>query len=275
VTLGENTEKLLFHTDADAGERKLRWLEGDALAKRTRRLLDDAFVGVIRPYWQFHPSDISQPKRLAMAIDKPANAAQTFVRDQLSEDARTVAANPVVSDEELRRILATELHRLAAGPAIYTDQRFAEVITGHETVKQAEQTNTGEALYNVNAGLLEEMFVHHIHKARNVSVHLPWQMIFYLSAGLALGIVVSLITKPADPVKLERYYALIRTPIVAGEKVEQPCTLPKNAVTNPPRKLLPFKSIELYVPSIQMLAGFIAGWLAAAVLIGFFFWIIS
>jgi Na+/proline symporter len=105
-------------------------------------------------------------------------------------------------------------------------------------------------------------------------IYLPWQMIFYLTAGAVAGVAVSLVTRPVDEQRLERFYALVRTPIHPGEEVTEPCTLPDEATTLPPRKLLPLKSFEIYVPSAQMLAGFLAGWLAAAALIGVFLWII-
>ena len=86
---------------------------------------------------------------------------------------------------------------------------------------------------------------------------------------------LSLITRPVDDKKLETYYALTRTPVVQGEKVEEPCTFPRDAVTLPRRKLLPFNSLEINMPSGQMVAGFAAGWLGVAVLIAVFLWLIS
>ena len=106
-------------------------------------------------------------------------------------------------------------------------------------------------------------------------IYLPWQMIFYLTTGLTAGVIVSLITPPVDDKRLEHYYALIRTPVIRGEKVDEPCTFPKGAVTQPRRKLVPIKSLEINVPSGQMLAGFFAGWLGVAVLIAVFLWLIS
>ncbi|MBC8869912.1 MAG: sodium:solute symporter family protein [Planctomycetes bacterium] len=275
VVLSEGTRELLYRTNADTGEKELRRLEDDALEKRKRRLLDDSFIGVIQPYWMFEPGDIGRPDRLIARLDKPANAAQVFVRDQLSEETRLLIRNPESGEDERGRTLAAELNRIAAGPPIYTKDRFAEVVTMHGTVKQAEKDNAGEALFNVNAALLEETFIHDITRCREVSVYLPWQMIFYLSTGLALGMIFSLITKPVDPAKLERYYSLIRTPVVPGETVDQPCTIPKEAVTLPRRKMLPFKSLEVNVPSGQLVAGFLAGWAAVAALIAIFLWLIS
>ena len=106
-------------------------------------------------------------------------------------------------------------------------------------------------------------------------IYLPWQMIFYLTAGVAAGVITSLITRRVDEEKLERYYALIRTPVAPNETMDQPCTIPKEAVTQPRRKLLPFKSLEINVPSGQLVAGFLAGWAAVAVLIAIFLWLIS
>ena len=51
--------------------------------------------------------------------------------------------------------------------------------------------------------------------------------------------------------------------------------MPVEAKTLPPRKLLPFESLEIYVPRPQMLAGFFAGWVAVAALIGVVLWIIG
>ena len=42
-------------------------------------------------------------------------------------------------------------------------------------------------------------------------------MLFYLSAGLLGGVIVSLLTKPGEKEKLENFYALIRTPVQPGE----------------------------------------------------------
>lgn len=276
VELSEGTLELLYRTNADTGEKEFRQLEDDTLEKRKRRLLDDSFSGVIQPYWMFEPADIARLDRLITRLDKPANAAQVFVRDQLSDETRLLIRNPESSEEERGQAMAAELNRIAATDrAIYTKDRFSEVITMHGTIQQAEKDNTGEALFNVNAALLEETFIHDITRCREVSVYLPWQMIFYLSTGLALGVIFSLFTKPVDPAKLERYYGLIRTPVVSGETVDQPCTIPKDAVTQPRRKLLPFKSLETNVPSGQMLAGFFAGWAGVAVLIAIFLWLIS
>jgi Na+/proline symporter len=106
------------------------------------------------------------------------------------------------------------------------------------------------------------------------TIYLPWQMVFYLTAGSVAGVIASLLTPPVDEARLERYYALIRTPVVEGETVEQPCTLPDNAVTLPRRKLLPIPSLEIYVPSSRMATGFIVAWGGVALLMGVFVWLV-
>ncbi len=106
-------------------------------------------------------------------------------------------------------------------------------------------------------------------------IYMPWQMIFYLSAGTIAGIVVSLLTPSVAHERLERFYGLIRTPVVPGEQVKAACTIPVGAVTQPARKLIPVESLEIYVPKPQMIAGFLAGWVGVGLLIGIFLWLIS
>ena len=91
-------------------------------------------------------------------------------------------------------------------------------------------------------------------------LHLPWQMILYLGAGLASGIIVSLLTRPVATERLENFYALTRTPVKLGEQVDQPCTLPAGAVAPERRNLLPNTSLEIAIPSRISVLGFLAGW---------------
>ncbi len=98
-------------------------------------------------------------------------------------------------------------------------------------------------------------------------LYLPWQMLFYLAAGLIAGIVVSLLTRPTPEHKLENFYALLRTPVVPGEQVEAPCTLPVGALVPAPRNLFPNTRLEIPVPSRTGVLGFIAGCVCAAGLV--------
>ena len=106
-------------------------------------------------------------------------------------------------------------------------------------------------------------------------VYLPWQMVFYLSVGLVFGVVVSLLTPRVNLEKLNRYYALIRTPVRPGEEIPAPCELPVDAEIPPRRLLISFGGLEIPVPSLQMTLGFLAGWVCVAVIVGVFVWIVK
>jgi Na+/proline symporter len=91
-------------------------------------------------------------------------------------------------------------------------------------------------------------------------LYLPWQMVLYLSSGLVAGVLVSLLTREVPREKIERFYALIRTPVEAGEAVETPCTLPAGAVVPPRRNLFGDSNLEIPVPTRTGVVGFLAGW---------------
>ena len=98
-------------------------------------------------------------------------------------------------------------------------------------------------------------------------VYLPWQMVFYLSAGTIVGIVVSLFTKPVPEEKLDNFYALVRTPVKPGEQVSLPCTLPDDAEVPEKRNIFPNSSLEITIPSRTSVVGFLAGWGCVAAII--------
>jgi len=91
-------------------------------------------------------------------------------------------------------------------------------------------------------------------------LYLPWQMVFYLGAGLISGIIVSLLTKPVSAKKLENFYALTRTPIAPGEQVDAPCTLPQGAEVPQRRNIFANSNLEIAVPSRMSVLGFLVGW---------------
>ena len=88
-------------------------------------------------------------------------------------------------------------------------------------------------------------------------VYLPWQMIFYLSAGLIVGIIASLATRPVVREKLDNFYALVRTPVRQGEKVLAPCTLPQGVVAPPKWSIFPGTNLEILIPSRVTVIGFL------------------
>lgn len=100
------------------------------------------------------------------------------------------------------------------------------------------------------------------------AVSTPWQMLAYLSAGFIGGIVVSLLTRKNDPEKLERFYELMRTPVQADEVIDKPCTLPAGVTPSPRRVFFPNSSLELPVPSVLAVSGFVIGWILVVAIIG-------
>lgn len=98
-------------------------------------------------------------------------------------------------------------------------------------------------------------------------VYLPWQMVFYLSAGTIVGIVVSLFTRPVPEEKLDNFYALVRTPVKLGEQVSMPCTLPDDAEVPEKRNIFPNTSLEIAIPSRTSVVGFLIGWGCVAAII--------
>ena len=101
----------------------------------------------------------------------------------------------------------------------------------------------------------------------SMHLSLPWQMILYLSAGMLAGVLVSLLTRPVSKDKLNKFYALVRTPVRDEEVVSGVCQLPEGTVVPQKRKLLNFKNLEILVPSTTSVFGFVVGWLFVAAII--------
>ena len=99
------------------------------------------------------------------------------------------------------------------------------------------------------------------------ALYLPWQMTFYLAFGTIAGIVVSLLTPRPDAERLDRFYALARTPVIRGEEVSAACTLPADAEIPPRRNLIPHRDLEIPVPSALSVAGFFGGWVLVIAII--------
>jgi len=105
-------------------------------------------------------------------------------------------------------------------------------------------------------------------------IYEPWRITFYMIAATLTAIVVSLLTRPVAAEKLDRFYALIRTPIRLGEKVIEACTLPEGIRPPLRRNLLPVFGLEIPMPSRTSVVGFLAGWLMVVALIGGFVWLV-
>ncbi len=105
-----------------------------------------------------------------------------------------------------------------------------------------------------------------------LAMWLPWQMVAYLVAGLAAGVIVSLCTRPEPAEKLEAFYALVRTPVEADEhEPVKPCTLPDGVAPGARRVLCDRFGLEIPRPSRGAMIGFFACWLAVLALIGSFY----
>ena len=100
------------------------------------------------------------------------------------------------------------------------------------------------------------------------TVSLPMQMLLYIVIGFAVGILVSLFTRPVRKQKLDNFYNLLRTPVQPDEKIEASCTLPEGAEPSPRRVFFPNSNLEIPIPSFANVAGFLTGWLVVGAIIG-------
>ena len=111
-----------------------------------------------------------------------------------------------------------------------------------------------------------------IERSDGAEIYLPWQMIFYLVVGTLVGIAVSLLTRPVDEGQLDRYYALVRTPVESGESVSsEPCTIPDEIEIPPKNNVFADSSIEIMVPDKSSVYGFVGSWCLVGCMIYFFF----
>ena len=86
---------------------------------------------------------------------------------------------------------------------------------------------------------------------------------------------MSLFTRREDEGKLERFYTCLRTPITPGEPETRPFTLPPGVEPAPRLALVDHPDWEIPRPTLVGVAGFLGGWIAVAVLIAAFYWILG
>jgi SSS family transporter len=103
----------------------------------------------------------------------------------------------------------------------------------------------------------------------------PWQMIFYLTAGFVVLVVVSLFTRRTPKDRLDRFYACLRTPISTDEPEVKPFTLPAGVQPGPRNVLIRHPDFEIPKPTLIGIGGFLAAWLGVGLLIGAVYWIIQ
>ncbi len=101
-------------------------------------------------------------------------------------------------------------------------------------------------------------------------LHQPWTILFYLTSAIGAGILVSLATRPVPAEQLDRFHALMRTPVRPGEQIERPCTLPEGTPPADRRLLVSRFGLEVPMPSRTSVAGFLVGWGLVALIVGGF-----
>jgi Na+/proline symporter len=106
-------------------------------------------------------------------------------------------------------------------------------------------------------------------------IYEPWLILFYTASSIAACIIISFLTPQVPQEQLQRFYDLTRTPVEEGEVVLRPCTLPVGV--EPPRRrmLATFAGLEIPMPSATSWIGFAVGWIAVAMLVLGFLWIIQ
>jgi Na+/proline symporter len=264
-------ESLFGHVELSERTRELlsQEPEGKPLVELNRRLLEEAYPEEFSRSWSFCGCDIKKPVSLAQRLNEASDAVSLYVRERLSDETRRFIANPEsVAPKELGKALASEFNSIAAGEKIYDEERFAKAFITEKTVKLAKKDPSGEELVKLNNYLLEEAFIWEVSKNRYIEIYMPWQMVFYLTGGTLVGIIVSLFTRPVAKEKLDNFYALVRTPVKPGEKVAAPCTLPEGAVVPEKRSIFPNTSFEVSIPSLTSVVGFLIGWACVAAIIG-------
>jgi len=106
-------------------------------------------------------------------------------------------------------------------------------------------------------------------------LHLPWQMILYLSAGFVTLVTVSLLTRRVAPEQLDRLYNCLRTPIGPDEPEGEPLTLPPDVQPGPRKVLIDHADFEIPRPTLIGIGGFLIAWAGVGLLIGAVYWIIG
>ena len=106
-------------------------------------------------------------------------------------------------------------------------------------------------------------------------VYEPWQILFYLGAALLVGVVVSVCTRRREAASMDRFHALIRTPIQPGERLTESCSLPEGVKPASRSSFFPGTDFEFPKPSTTSVVGFMLCWMAVAGMIGAFLWLLG
>jgi hypothetical protein len=80
------------------------------------------------------------------------------------------------------------------------------------------------------------------------------------------GVATALLTRPQPNEQLDEFYTLLRTPVVEGETVEDPCTVP---VDNPNREpVVEVGGFQFPKPTRLGVGGFVIAWILVFALVG-------
>ncbi len=104
---------------------------------------------------------------------------------------------------------------------------------------------------------------------------LSWQMVMYLVVGFIVTIIVSIFTRPVDPIRLDRMFACLRTPIAPNEPETRPFTLPNGIQPAHRKVLIDLPGFEIPRPSWIGIIGFLVSWAIVFLLIWVAYLILS
>ena len=97
-------------------------------------------------------------------------------------------------------------------------------------------------------------------------------MLGYLSTGLLVGVVVSLVTSRPPKAQLDAFFLLMRTPVLPDEHIAAPCTLPDNPAP-PLEKMIDHPDIEIPKPTRIDITGFILAWVFVGIIVWIPYWL--
>lgn len=94
----------------------------------------------------------------------------------------------------------------------------------------------------------------------------PWQNLFYISAGVIVGILASMTTARPTQEKLDHFFTLLHTPVTPDEQIDSPCTLPADAAPKN-EKLFNLDDVEVPMPTVLGVGGFILAWILVGIIV--------
>ena len=101
----------------------------------------------------------------------------------------------------------------------------------------------------------------------SVKLYLPWQMIIYLTGGIATTVVVSLLTSKVPAARLDQFYACMRTPVDEEEEQGSPFTLPAGLEPASRNVMFDVCGLEIPRPRRSAVLGFAVCWLMVVAII--------